>query len=200
MHSPEYPLYTERLLLRPIVPADAPAMLAYKSDAEAVRFVPYDPLTLDEVEERIRTRWATTRFQAEGDAVCLAIKERESGRLVGDVVLFWRSENDRAGEVGYILNPAFSGRGYATEAVSALLAVGFDGLGLHRITARIDERNTASARVVERLGFRREARLVESSWFKGEWTDLLVYAMLEHEWRERTSGERADGARGTRRP
>jgi len=183
MFAPEYPLRTERLLLRPITPDDAVALHAYKSDADSVRFVPYDPLTLAEVEERIESRWSTTRFEAEGDAVSLAVEERESGRLVGDVVLFWRSESDRAGEVGYIFDPAASGRGYAGEAVRALLALGFDGLGLHRITARIDERNAASVRVVERLGFRREARLVESEWFKGEWATLLVYALLEDEWR-----------------
>lgn len=183
MFAPDYPILTDRLLLRPIALSDAEAMLVYKSDAENVRYVPYGPLTLDDVEERITTRWAGTRFEKQDDAVCLAVEERESGRLVGDVVLFWCSENDREGEVGYILDPAFAGRGYAAEAVGALLALGFGGLGLHRIAARIDERNTASVRVVERLGFRREARLVESSWFKGEWTTLLIYALLEHEWR-----------------
>lgn len=183
MFAPDYPIRTERLLLRPIEAADAAPMLDYKADAENVRYVPYGPLTLAEIEERIATRWAGTRFEKQDDAVCLAVEERESGRLIGDVVLFWRSENDREGEVGYILDPRFSGRGYAAEAVAALLAVGFDGLGLHRIAARIDERNAASVRVVERLGFRREARLVESSWFKGEWTTLLIYALLEDEWR-----------------
>ncbi|WP_232304625.1 GNAT family N-acetyltransferase [Microbacterium sp. XT11] len=181
--QPDYPIRTERLLLRPITPDDAPAMLAYKSDAESVRYVPYGPLTLADVEERIATRWSTTRFEKEGDAVCLALEERRTGRLVGDVVLFWRSESDRAGEVGYILDPRAAGHGYASEAVRALLHVGFDGLGLHRIAARIDERNAASIRVVERLGFRREARLVESEWFKGEWSTLLIYALLEDEWR-----------------
>ncbi|WP_217177073.1 GNAT family N-acetyltransferase [Streptomyces sp. AC495_CC817] len=180
---PEYPIRTERLLLRPIVTSDAEAMLAYKSDPEAVRYVPYGPLTRDEVADRIATRWSTTRFDKEGDAVCLAVEEAATGRLVGDVVLFWRSENDREGEVGYILDPAAAGRGYATEAVGALLDLGFHGLGLHRVIARIDERNTASVGVVERLGFRREARFVEGSWFKGEWTTLLILALLDREWR-----------------
>lgn len=183
MFEPAYPLRTERLLLRPLTRADAVPMLGYKSDAESVRYVPYGPLTLAEIEERIATRWAGTRFEKEGDGICLGIEERETGRLVGDVVLMWRSENDREGEVGYILDPAFSGRGYATEAVAALLDLGFDGWGLHRIIARIDERNTASAGVVERLGFRREARFVESSWFKDEWTTLLIFAQLEGERR-----------------
>lgn len=186
-HDPEYPIVTDRLLLRPIAPSDAVAMHAYKSDPDAVRYVPYPPLNLADVEQRIATTWANTRFAAEGDAVCLAVEERDTGSLIGDVVLFWRSETDRSGEVGYIFDPRAAGRGYATEAVRALLALGFDGLGLHRIVARMDERNTSSARVAERLGFRREARLVESEWFKGEWTTLLVYALLEHEWRERSA-------------
>lgn len=181
--APDYPIRTERLLLRPIVPADAAAMHAYKSDPDAVRYVPYEPLTLAEVEKRIATVWLTIRFTAEGDALGLAVENRETGELVGDIVLFWRSETDRSGEVGYIFDPRFAGRGYATEAVRALLALGFDGLGLHRITARLDERNTSSARVAERLGFRREARLVEDEWFKGEWSTTLVYALLEDEWR-----------------
>jgi RimJ/RimL family protein N-acetyltransferase len=185
--APEYPILTPRLLLRPIAADDAPAMHAYKSDPDAVRYVPYAPLTRGEVEQRIATTWSRTVFTAEGDGICLAVVDRESGVLVGDVVLFWRSETDRAGEVGYIFDPRFSGRGYATEAVEALLSLGFDGLGLHRIAARIDERNTASTRVVERLGFRREARLVESEWFKDEWTTLLIYGLLEDEWRERSA-------------
>ena len=186
MLAPEYPIRTERLMLRPLRPSDAEQMVVYKSDADAVRYVPYDPLTLAEVEERLATRWATSRFEKVGDAICLGVEEQETGRLVGDIVLFWRNEEDREGEVGYILDPVFSGRGYATEAVSALLDLGFDGLGLHRIAARIDERNTASARVAERLGLRREARFVEGSWFKGEWTTLLVYGILDREWRTRS--------------
>jgi RimJ/RimL family protein N-acetyltransferase len=189
-HDPQYPIRTERLILRPIAPADAAPMHVYKSDPHAVQYVPYAPLELADVEQRIATTWANTRFAKEGDAVSLAVEEPATGGLVGDVVLFWRSETDRSGEVGYIFDPRAGGRGYATEAVGALLELGFDGLGLHRIVARIDERNTASARVVERLGFRREARLVESEWFKDEWTTLLVYALLEDEWR---------GSGGTRR-
>lgn len=181
--APAYPIRTQRLLLRPIEPGDADAMHRYKSDPDSVRFVPYGPLDHADVERRIASTWANTRFTEEGDAVCLAVEEQASGTLLGDVVLFWRSARDRSGEVGYIFDPRCAGRGYATEAVSALLALGFDGLGLHRIAARIDERNTASSRVVERLGFRREAVLVESEWFKGEWATLVVYALLDREWR-----------------
>ncbi|MCT1477783.1 GNAT family N-acetyltransferase [Microbacterium sp. p3-SID336] len=188
--APTYPLRTERLLLRPIAPADAEAMHAYKSDPDSVRYVPYGPLTLSDIAQRIGSTWSTTRFEKEGDAVCLAVETEDTHTLIGDVVLFWRSERDRAGEIGYIFDPRAGGQGYATEAVEALLALGFDGLGLHRVIARIDERNTASARVVERLGFRQEARFVESEWFKGEWSTLLVYALREDEWRGSTRASR----------
>jgi RimJ/RimL family protein N-acetyltransferase len=187
--APDYPLLTERLLLRPITIDDAAAMHAYKSDPDAVRYVPYGPLDRAEVERRIATTWSTTRFTQQGDAVCLAVEERATGRLLGDVVLFWRSELDRSGEVGYIFDPAAAGQGFATEAVGALLALGFDGLGLHRINTRIDERNIASVRVVERLGFRHEARLVESEWFKDGWATMLVHALLAAEWRDRGAAE-----------
>lgn len=186
-YEPDYPLFTQRMVLRPIVATDAEAMHAYKSDPATVRYVPYGPLDVADIEKRIATTWSNTRFTGAGDAVCLAVEDRASGALLGDVVLFWRDETSRAGEIGYIFDPRFAGRGYATEAVHALLAVGFDGLGLHRISARIDERNTASVRVAERLGFRHEARFVESEWFKGEWSTLLVLAILEHEWRAAVS-------------
>jgi len=98
------------------------------------------------------------------------------------VVLFWHSREHRGGEVGYVLNPEFGGHGYASEAVRRLLGLAFDDLGLHRVVARIDARNEASARLARRLGMRQEAYLVCNEWFKGEWTDELDFALLEDEW------------------
>jgi len=109
----------------------------------------------------------------------------ETGVLIGDVVLFWRSREHRQGEIGYIFHPDYHGNGYATEAAREMLRLGFDDLGLHRIVGRVDARNTASARVLERLGMRPEAHFLQNEMVKGEWTDEIVYAMLEHEWRAR---------------
>ncbi len=63
-----------------------------------------------------------------------------------------------------------------------LLSLGFEEMKLHRIVGRCDARNTASARLLERLGMRREAHLVQNEWVKGEWTDELIFAMLDGEW------------------
>jgi len=81
-----------------------------------------------------------------------------------------------------VFNPALGGRGYATEAAHAMLRLGFEGLGLHRIVARIDERNEPSAKLAGRLGMRQEARLVHNEFFKGEWSTEVDFAMLAEEW------------------
>jgi RimJ/RimL family protein N-acetyltransferase len=97
-------------------------------------------------------------------------------------MLYFKSASHCCGEVGWVLNPDHSGRGYATEAAHAVMHLGFDGLGLHRVVARVDARNDPSLRLAARLGMRREAHLRANEWFKGEWTDEIDFALLEEEW------------------
>jgi RimJ/RimL family protein N-acetyltransferase len=89
------------------------------------------------------------------------------------------------GEVGYIVHPDHQGRGYATEVAERLLGIGFEVLGLHRIIGRLEARNRASARVLEKLGMRREAHFVENEWVKGEWQSEVMFAILDREWAAR---------------
>ena len=187
---PRYPVTTPRLLLRPLTPADTDGLLAYRSIPDVCRYVPFEPQTREELLERIATRWTRTELTAEGQVVILGVQVRDTGALAGDVMLAWQSQEHASGEIGYVFNPDLSGRGYATEAADALLRLGFDGLGLHRIIARIDERNEPSVRMVRRLGMRLEARLVENEWFKGEWTTELDFAMLAGEWQARPASAR----------
>jgi RimJ/RimL family protein N-acetyltransferase len=100
------------------------------------------------------------------------------------------SREHRCGEMGFIVHPDHHGRGYATEASRMLMRFGFETMELHRIIGRLEARNTASARVLEKLGMRREALLIENEFVKGEWQSEIVYAMLDREWRAR----RIDGA------
>jgi len=95
----------------------------------------------------------------------------------------------REGNIGYELDPVYWGRGYATEAARAILAFGFQDLGLHRIWADCVAENTSSAHVLEKLGMRREAQFREREYFKGRWWDGLVYAILDYEWQNREGGE-----------
>jgi RimJ/RimL family protein N-acetyltransferase len=179
---PAYPIRTARLLLRPLTAADIDALLAYRSRPDVCRYVPFEPMDRQLIGERLATQWATTALTDEGQALTLGVEVARTGVLVGDVLLFWHSREHRGGEIGYVLNPDFAGHGYATEAAHALLRLGFDELGLHRIVARIDERNEASAKVARRLGMRQEARLVQNELFKGEWSTELDFAMLADEW------------------
>lgn len=185
--APDYPLLTERLLLRPLDPAtDAAAVHSYRSREDVCRYVPFSPGTLEQMAERLadpeRNR---SVIDAEGQAITLAVERRDTGEVIGDVVLFWRSAQDGHAEVGYVLHPDHSGQGFATEATAALLGLAFEGLRAHRVSAHVDERNTASAAVAGRLGMRLEASYVDAEWFKGEWTTAQHHGLLRREWDRR---------------
>ena len=183
---PGYPVRTERLLLRPLAMSDADALLAYRGRDDVSRYVPFEPMSRDDILEGIAGRWARPELTDEGQALTLGAQLAGTGELAGDVVLFWHSREHAGGELGYVFNPALAGRGYATEAAGAMLRLGFSELGLHRIVARIDERNEPSLRLARRLGMRQEARLVRNERFKGEWSTEVDFAMLAEEWYELT--------------
>ena len=185
---PRYPVRSERLLLRPLAIGDADALLAYRSREVVCRYVPFEPMSRDEVIGRIAGQWAHTELTDEGQSLTLGAQVGETSELAGDVVLFWHSRAHAGGELGYVFNPALGGRGYATEAANVMLRLGFEGLGLHRIVARIDERNEPSVRLAGRLGMRQEARLVRNEFFKGEWSTELDFAMVAEEWDARQKG------------
>jgi RimJ/RimL family protein N-acetyltransferase len=179
---PRYPVHSERLSLRPLTIGDAEAMLSYRSRPEVCRYVPFEPMSKQEIVEAISEKWARTAITAPGQALTLGAEVTETGELVGDIMLFWRSREHSSGEIGYVFDPDFGGRGYATEAARAMVRLGFEGLGLHRIIARIDERNGPSARLARRLGMRQEARYVQNEFFKGDWSTELVFALLDREY------------------
>ncbi len=179
---PAYPIETDRLLLRPLDPdRDTDDVYAYASRPDVCRYIPFEPKDRDQVQDWLASRRST--LDDEGQALGLAAESRTTGRVIGDLVLFWRSREHGCGEIGYVFNPEVHGQGYATEACTAVLELAFEGLGLHRVVARIDARNDPSAAVLRRLGMRQEAYLVSNEWFKGEWTDEIDFAILASEWR-----------------
>ena len=184
---PSLPLRTPRLVLREFRRDDLEPLLVIHSDPEAVRYVPYPPRDRDAVATVLERKVAGTAWRQEGDLVELAVTRAEDGALLGDVLLALRSVEHETVEVGYVFAPAHGGQGYATEAVRALLALAFERLGARRVVARVDARNTPSRRLLERLGMRLEAHLVENEWFKGELTSETDYALLAREWGAATS-------------
>ncbi|MFD9950033.1 GNAT family N-acetyltransferase [Nonomuraea sp. NPDC059023] len=182
MLKPTYPITTERLTLRGFTPGDLHDLHAYESLPEVARYLYWEPRDLDTTRAFLDKKIARTALLDEGEAIDLAITLTETGELVGNCVLIWTSKQHRQGEIGYVLHPRFHGRGYAAEATRPLLGLGFDYLGLHRIVGRLDARNRASARVLEKLGMRHEAHLIDNEYVKGQWASEAVYAMLAREW------------------
>jgi RimJ/RimL family protein N-acetyltransferase len=180
--SPDWPIETERLVLRPYCAGDFDGLYAIQSDAEVARYLYNEPRSAQETRDLLARKIAGPALGAEGDWMSAAVVERTTGALVGDVALNWVSEPHRTAEVGFVFHPDHQGKGYATEAARPVVAWAF-AAGFHRVIGRAEARNAASARVLEKLGLRREAHLVENEWVKGEWQSELVYAILEREWR-----------------
>ncbi len=179
-----FPLRTSRLLLRPFTSDDLPAFHAMYGRDDVCRYLPWPAQSLEESRamlERIRTKTAIGPGDDE-DGLRLAVVLPETGALIGDVSLWWESREHAQAEIGFVVHPGHHGRGYGSEAMRLLLDIGFREARIHRIMGRCDARNAASAALMERLGMRREAHLRENEFLKGEWTDELVYAILDREW------------------
>ncbi len=177
-----FPVRTPRLDLRPYETGDLDHLRDMYAREDVNRYLYSEPMGEDKLLTYLQKKIGFRAFAREGDALNLLGTLRETGEVVGDVSFGFVSEEHRTGEVGFVLKPGFTGRGYATEMAAGMLRLGFDELGLHRVIGRLDARNDTSARVLERLGMRREALLVDNEWVKGEWTSELDYALLADEW------------------
>ena len=172
---------TDRLTLRPFIADDEMQFQEYHSRQEVYRYLHAAPPEGPALKQKFAKALIST-FESDGDVFRLAVVRKAGNVLVGEVLLMIESKQARQGEVGYIFNPDFGGRGYATEAVKVISDIGFEKIGFHRIFARLDSENLGSVGVVERLGFRREAHLVENDWCDGRWSSEYIYAMLKSEW------------------
>ncbi|MGE0397747.1 MAG: GNAT family N-acetyltransferase [Kofleriaceae bacterium] len=174
-------LETERLVLREFVEDDWRALFAIESQPDVVRYQAND------VHDEARSR-----EYVQGIMVCarevprlvfdLAITRPGDDTYIGRVGMRRADADPRLGELWFVIAPEHQGHGYVTEAARALVTYAFAELGMHRIHGDCDPRNPASARVMERLGMRREGHLVQNVFLKGEWCDSLIYAVLASEW------------------
>jgi len=175
-------LTSERLTLRRFRPDDVGIFVAYRSDPQVARYQGWDAPYPREAAERLIGDLLARHPDTPGQWFQFAVTLRATGELIGDLGSSTDAQDERQAEIGFTLRPGFTGRGYATEAVRLLVGYLFTVRGKHRVRADCDPRNTASAAVLERIGMRREGWLRESTWDKGEWTDDLLYAVLDREW------------------
>ncbi len=176
-------LMTERLILREITSEDAAFWVRNFSDPDVVELTAWEaPRDLEAAKAEIE-QFCTLPLREE-TGIRWGITLRESQDLVGTLGYHnWVQGRDRRARMGYDLLAEHRGKGIMTEAMGAALAYGFKTMTLHRVEVLIDPRNGPSIRLVERLGFHRDAHLRQSTRFRDTFQDDLVYSLLAREWR-----------------
>lgn len=180
-HMPQ--LETERLILRPMRPSDAADMFAYAKDPEVTRFLLWSPHP-NQSYTRSYLEYVAARYRT-GACYDWAVVCREDGHMIGTCGFVSVDCVHHASEIGYVINPAYRGRGFAAEAVTRVLQFGFEVLSLHRTEARYIIGNNASRRVMEKVGMTFEGVRRESMFIKGSYRDIGVCAVLAREFREK---------------
>ncbi|MFF2909220.1 GNAT family N-acetyltransferase [Paenibacillus sp. NPDC057934] len=171
---------TERLLIRTLEMKDREAFFRYRAMPEVYKYQSWRPEDINEVEKFISDNLAVVPNTSDSwfqVAICL-----KDGQLVGDVGIHFMEDGFQV-ELGYTLSPEFQGKGYASEAVRAVIDYLFTGLGKHRITGSVDPDNLKSIKLLENLGFRKEAHFIKSYRMNDAWYDDCVYAILADEWK-----------------
>lgn len=175
---------TERLYAREFEPTDVDAVFAYAGNVENTGFLPFSPEPYDQVEDFVK-HTISDRLQDPRRDFDLAICLKESGVMIGAVGLFL-SDDMRQAELGYVLDMRYWHNGYAREAARGMMRFGFLGLDLHRIWAKCDDKNTASLRVMESIGMRREGHFIKSEYTsvygKKGWRSKYLCAILQKEY------------------
>jgi ribosomal-protein-alanine N-acetyltransferase len=173
---------TERLVLRDFRRDDWERVHEYAIDPEVYRYMPWGPNSEDEtrafIERAIARQLEEPRLHFE-----LAITLAEDGLVVGGGGIRADDESFRSADMGYCLRADAWGMGIGTEAASALVAFGFERLGVHRIWATCDPSNTRSARVLEKAGMTLEDTMRDDTWLRGQWRSSHLYAVLAPEWK-----------------
>jgi len=187
-------LTTSRLILREFVENDWQAVFQYQSDPAYLRYNPYSYRNELDVRSFVRL-FMDWSMEVPRKKYQFAIVLKDERRLIGNCGVRMQVAHSQVADIGYEIDRHYWGQGYATEASRALLAFGFNQLHLHRIWAYCIAENTASARVLEKIGMVYEGRQRETEHMKNRWWDTLHYAILEQEWRYLMSREQSNPAR-----
>ncbi len=168
------------MIIRFAQPEDSEAIYYYRSDFIENKYQGWHPDSVEEVREYIKHMPQT--FDVADVCLQLVIIRLIDNRLIGDMGIIFSNHDNMQAEIGCTLHKHFQGKGYATEALKAIVDYLFLSLKKHRVMASIDPRNTSSLQLIERLGFRKEGHFKESYFLRGEWVDDIIYAILRREW------------------
>lgn len=169
-------LATDRLILRQINANDKDALFEMRSNPEQMKYIPR-PLArevsdIDELLERVNT--GIQNKESISWAMCL----KESSKLIGTIGFVRMKKEHFRGEVGYMIHPAFQGKGLTQEALKKIIEYGFETIRFHSIEAIVDPENIASRKVCEKLSFVQEAHLKENEFYDGRFLDTVIYSII----------------------
>lgn len=182
MSSLSLPIGTTRLVLRTFERSDVDGLATYHALPSVQRYVFTKTRDVTEVAAALSVLRGQVSLQRPGDTLTLAMVRKGDQQLIGHVSLHWSDATAGQGEIRFCINPAFSGQGFANEAISALLDIAFDHFHIHRVFAKCDGRNHHSIKLLQKLGMRLEAHYREHALFQGEWDEELHFAILDREW------------------
>ncbi len=180
------PIYheTPRLILRAFRASDLDVFLSYRNDELVYRYQGWDVPYLEEDALQFIAKMKVSIPGTPGEWFQMAIERKDSSQMIGDIAFHITKSNPRMAYIGYSLAHSAWGYGFASEAVWKTLDYLFRVLDLHRVVADCDIENAESIRLLERIGFRREAYYLESYWLAREktWGSEYLYAILQREW------------------
>lgn len=165
---------TERLIIRPFKSTDLQDVFAIYNNDDTCKYLLHNKWTHEDMQERFNKKLANKVLTKEST---LSLAVIFKNKVVGDLSVRYTDMKDTV-EIGYSFSNEVAGRGLATEAVRSLVIKLFNVFNVHRIQANLDARNTASQKLCERIGMRKEAHFIQDFWNKNEWTDSIVYGML----------------------
>lgn len=180
-------ILTERLKLRNLEVSDAARIFEYRSHPDVARFQSWGTQSAEAIESYIPDLSATEPGRP-GSWFQIAIILLSSGELIGDCGFHVLATEPHQAEIGIALAPEFQGRGYASEALRALLNYLLVALGKDRVFGSVDPRNVRSMQLLQRVGMRKESESTKSRWFKGELVDDTIFAISAIEWKSMNPG------------
>ncbi|PWV48899.1 GNAT family N-acetyltransferase [Chitinophaga sp. S165] len=174
-------ILTQRLNIRHLELTDLVDFHVYRSNPDVTKYQGFDVMTLEQAEAFIVMNTARQPWQA-GEWVQYAIENKETGKLIGDCAIKPDQHDIRIIEIGITISHLEQKKGYAKEALLAILKFLFEEKQIHRVVETVDAENIASINLLKSVGFRQEGHFIENIFFKGKWGSEFQYAMLKREW------------------
>lgn len=174
------PFQTPRLRLRPLASADLSQLVGYRNQPEVARFQSWERFTTRDAE-KLYAQQILLEFNSDDTWYQIIVERQTDGAVAGDIGVHFFDEGRQA-ELGMTFDMKYQKQGYAREALNAVITLLFTHYEKHRLIAVVDIRNTPAVNLLEKLHFRREAHYRQNVFFKGEWGDEYLYALLREEY------------------